>query len=253
MTMQTSAHPNGDFRGRTALVTGGGSGIGLEIVRALLARSATVIAADVCTDDIPAEAHAIALDVSDEDQVRSAAEALSQRFGVVDTLFNNAGIGSVHNVLDCTVGEWDRVFAVNVRGPFLCTKYFLPAMLAKGLGVIVNTASIAGIIGLRDRAAYAASKGALIALTRQIAIQWAAAGIRCTCVCPGTVDSPWVQRLLDQADDPSRMRAELTARQPVGRLGTPKEVAQAAIFLASDDAAFITGSELIIDGGITAG
>lgn len=251
--MPSAAHLGGDFKGRTALVTGSGSGIGLEIVRTLLARGATVIAADLRTDDVPAEAHAVRLDVSDEEQVMAVAESLSQRFGFVDTLFNNAGIGSVHNVLDCPADEWDKVFAVNVRGPFLCTKYLLPAMLANRFGIVVNTASVAGMVGLKDRAAYAASKGALIALTRQVAVQWASAGIRCTCVCPGTVDSPWVGRLLAAADDPTRMREELIARQPLGRLGTPAEVAQAAVFLASDAAAFITGSELIIDGGITAG
>lgn len=253
MTIHSAAHRDGEFHGRTALVTGGGSGIGLEIVRALLARGASVIAAELHLDAVPAKAHAVKLDVSDEEQVKSAADSLSERFEFVDTLFNNAGIGSVHNVVDCTADEWDRVFAVNVRGPFLCTKHLLPPMLARGFGVVVNTASIAGMVGLKDRAAYAASKGALIALTKQVAVQWAGAGIRCTCICPGTVDSPWVGRLLAAAEDPECMRDELVARQPMGRLGTPEEVAHAAVFLASDAAAFITGSELIIDGGITAG
>lgn len=253
MTTRITTDLGAEFHGRTALVTGSGSGIGLEIVRDLLARGATVIAADLHVDDVPAEAHRVVLDVSDQEQVKFVAEAVIDRFGPVDTLFNNAGIGSVHSVIDCTREEWDQVFAVNVRGPFLCIKYFLPSMLAKGFGVIVNTASIAGIVGLKDRAAYAASKGALIALARQVAVQWASEGIRCTCVCPGTVDSPWVGRLLAAADDPVQMRAELVARQPMGRLGTPAEVAKAAVYLASDAAAFITGSELVIDGGISAG
>jgi NAD(P)-dependent dehydrogenase (short-subunit alcohol dehydrogenase family) len=140
-----------------------------------------------------------------------------------------------------------------VRGVFLGTKAALPSMLAQGRGVIVNTASVAGMVGFRDRAAYCASKGAVIALTKQVAVQYASQGIRCNCVCPGTVDSPWVGRLMGGTDDPAATRAALVARQPLGRLGQPDEVAKAVVYLASDDAAFITGSELVIDGGIVAG
>lgn len=241
-----------DFSGRRAVVTGAGSGIGLEIVNALLARGAEVVAVDLRTDDVPTAATALAADVSDADQVRAALdEALSAR--PVDTLFNNAGIGSTKSILDCEPDEWDRVFDVNVKGTYLMTRHLIPGMLERGSGVIVNTASAAGMVGLRDRAAYCASKGAVIALTRQVAVQYAAQGIRCNCICPGTVDSPWVGRLLEEAEDPVRHRENLVARQPLGRLGTPAEVAQAAIYLASDAASFMTGSQLVIDGGITAG
>ena len=129
----------------------------------------------------------------------------------------------------------------------------LPGMLAQGSGAIVNTASVAGLVGLRDRAAYCATKGAVISLTKQVAVQYAGTGVRCNCVCPGTVDSPWVGRLLDGAEDPEATLAALVARQPLGRLGRPDEVAKAALYLASDDAAFVTGSALVIDGGIVAG
>lgn len=241
-----------DFSGRRAVVTGAGSGIGLEIVNALLARGAEVIAVDLRTENVPAAATALAADVSDAEQVRAALdEALAA--GPVDTLFNNAGIGSTKSILDCEPDEWDRVFDVNVRGTYLMTRHLIPGMLERGSGVIVNTASAAGMVGLRDRAAYCASKGAVIALTRQVAVQYAAQGIRCNCICPGTVDSPWVGRLLEEAEDPVRHRENLVARQPLGRLGTPAEVAQAAIYLASDAASFMTGSQLVIDGGITAG
>ena len=145
------------------------------------------------------------------------------------------------------------MFSVNVRGVFLGTKHALPHMLSAGRGSIVNTASIAGLVGLRDRSAYCASKGAVIAFTRQVALQYAGTGVRCNCVCPGTVDSPWVGRLLDEAEDPAVARAALTARQPVGRLGTPEEIAKAVLYLASDDASFVTGSAMVIDGGLTAG
>lgn len=241
-----------DFRGRRVLVTGAGSGIGLSIARKLIARGAEVIAVDLRTDDVPDEAIGIDADISDEAQVM-AALARVEELGPIDTLFNNAGIGSTKSVVDCGADEWDRVFSVNVRGTFLMCKHLLPSMLERRYGVIVNTASAAGLIGLRDRAAYCASKGAVIALTKQIAVQWAADGIRCNSICPGTVDSPWVARLIDEAEDPVERRHQLIGRQPMGRLGTPSEVAEAAIYLASDAAAFITGTDLVIDGGITAG
>ncbi|WP_426518581.1 SDR family NAD(P)-dependent oxidoreductase [Diaminobutyricibacter sp. McL0618] len=240
-----------DFRGRRAIVTGAGSGIGLELVHGLLARGAEVVGIDLATDRIPDGVLRLSADISQADQVDEAVRAALAE-GPVDTLFNNAGIGSTKNLIDCEPEEWDRVFSVNVRGTYLMSRAVLPGMLEAGHGVIVNTASVAGSIGLPDRAAYCASKGAVIALTKQIAVQWAKAGIRCNCICPGTVDSPWVGRLLDEAGDPVAHRAELVARQPLGRLGTPSEVAAAALYLASDAASFITGSELVIDGGITA-
>lgn len=240
------------FEGRRALVTGAGSGIGLALVENLLARGADVVAFDVVTNAVPAGATRLAVDISDEEQIRGALESIAGE-GPIDTLFNNAGIGSTKNVVDCEVEEWDRVFAVNVRGTYLMCKHLLPRMLEHKHGIIVNTASAAGLIGLPDRAAYCASKGAVIALTKQIAVQWASHGIRCNSICPGTVDSPWVGRLIDEAEDPEARRLQLVGRQPMGRLGTPAEVAAAAIYLASDAAAFVTGTDLVIDGGITAG
>jgi NAD(P)-dependent dehydrogenase (short-subunit alcohol dehydrogenase family) len=241
-----------DFTGRRALVTGAGSGIGLAITNALLERGAEVIAIDLSTDNVPDEAVRLRADISDEAQVKAVLDAAAGQ-GPIDTLFNNAGIGSTRSVVDCEPDEWDRVFNVNVRGTYLMCKHVLPSMLERRYGVIVNTASVAGMIGLRDRAAYCASKGAVIALTKQIAVQWAADGIRCNSVCPGTVDSPWVGRLLHEAADPVAHRAQLVGRQPMGRLGLPHEIAAAALYLASDAAAFITGTDLVIDGGITAG
>jgi len=251
-TEQSPPVPLADFVGRRALVTGAGSGIGLSITRKLLLRGAEVIAVDLRTEDVPDAAIRVSLDVSDEEQVERVLGSLGEH-GPIDTLFNNAGIGSTKSVIDCEAEEWDRVFGVNVRGTYLMCKHLLPSMLANRYGVIVNTASAAGLIGLRDRAAYCASKGAVIALTKQIAVQWAADGIRCNSICPGTVDSPWVARLLDEAEDPVARRDQLVGRQPMGRLGTPDEIAEAAIYLASDAAAFITGTDLVIDGGITAG
>lgn len=239
------------FTGRRVLVTGAGSGIGLSIVTKLLERGADVVAFDLDPAAVPPAATRVAVDLSDVEAVRDAVASVSGG-GPIDTLFNNAGIGSTKNLVECSVDEWDRVFDVNVRATFLMCKLLLPSMLEQQRGVIVNTASVAGMIGLTDRAAYCASKGAVIALTKQIAVQWASQGIRCNSVCPGTVDSPWVGRLLAEAEDPEARRAQLVGRQPIGRLGTPAEVAEAAIYLASDAAAFITGIDLVIDGGITA-
>ena len=210
-----------------------------------------MLAADLDPSTVPEGAVPFTCDVSKEADVNAMVTRALDEFGHVDVMCNNAGIGSVHDVLGCSLDEWEKLFSVNVRGVFLGTKAVLPSMLERGSGVIVNTASVAGMMGLKDRAAYCATKGAVISLTQQVAVQYAGTGVRCNCVCPGTVDSPWVGRLLDQADDPVDARAKLVARQPLGRLGQPTEVAKAILYLASDDASFITGSSLVIDGGMT--
>ena len=239
--------------GQTVVVTGAGSGIGFEIASKFLALGAVVVAADLDPDGAPDGTHRVVADVSDPRAVESLVQTAMELTGRIDVLCNNAGVSSVTGPVECTPEEWDHVFGVNVRSVFLGIKYTIPIMLAQGGGVIVNTASAAGMIGLPDRAAYCASKGAVIALTKQVAVQYATQNIRCNCVCPGTVDSPWVGRLLDGTDDPVALRAELIARQPLGRLGTPSEVADAIVYLASPSASFITGTSLVIDGGITAG
>ena len=241
------------FENCSVLVTGAGSGIGHQMAALFLAEGARVFAADLNSDTVPDGARALTVDVTAEESVRSAVEAVVGETGRLDVLCNNAGIGSTTSPVDCTVEEWDAVFAVNARGVFLGTKYALPVMLAQGKGAIVNTASVAGLVGLKDRAAYCASKGAVVAFTKQVAVQYAGTGVRVNSLCPGTVDSPWVGRLLDEAADPETARAALVGRQPMGRLGDPHEIAMAALYLASDDAAFITGTDLVIDGGLTAG
>lgn len=244
--------PEVRFADRSAIVTGSGSGIGFEIARKLHAEGAWVLAADVDTSSVPDGCEPIRVDVAHEpDVVAMIARAVDAR-GRLDLLCNNAGIASVTDVVDCTAEEWDRVFAVNARGVFLGCHHGVRQMLLQGGGVIVNTASVAGLVGLPDRAAYCASKGAVVALTKQIAVQYAKQGIRCNCVCPGTVDSPWVTRLLAQSDDPDHARTALVQRQPLGRLAESSEIADAVLYLASDTAAFITGSALVIDGGLTA-
>ena len=241
------------FDGRTAVVTGAGSGIGQAIAAAFLAEGAVVFAGDLDPRGVPDGCTPVEVDVTDPAAVDALIAAAADATGQLDVMCNNAGIGSTADALTCTPEEWDRVFAVNARGVFLGTRAALPHMLSQQRGAIVNTASVGGMVGLRDRAAYCASKGAVIAFTKQVALQYAGTGVRCNCVCPGTVDSPWVQRLLDEADDPVERRAALVARQPVGRLGAPAEIAQAVLYLASDEASFATGTSLVVDGGLTAG
>jgi len=237
------------FTGRRALVTGAGSGIGEAIGRSLHAEDARVVLADrhgsavrALAAELGEPASSIEIDVRDEAQVRGAMDGL-------DILVNVAGVGSTTNAPDTTLEVWEDVFAVNVRGTFLCCKHAIPDMVRRGGGSIVNIGSIAGLVGLRNRAAYCASKGAVIALTRALAVDHVGDGIRVNVVCPGTVDSPWVRRLVEDAGE---SLDTLRARQPMGRLGTPQEVAEATLYLASDAAAFATGSSLVIDGGLTA-
>ena len=239
------------FEGRTAFVTGGGSGIGAAVVRGLHAEGARVVLADAAGERAQALADALggdrvvarALDVRDEDAVRAALPT------ELDVLVNVAGIGSTTTAPDTPLEVWEDVMAVNAGGTFLTCKHAIPVMVARGGGAIVNVASIAGVVGLRNRAAYCASKGAVIALTRALAVDHVAQGVRVNAVCPGTVDTPWVQRLVAEAGE---SLDALRARQPMGRLGRPEEVAAAVLYLASDAAAFATGTVLTIDGGLTA-
>jgi len=176
-------------------------------------------------------------------------EAVRRVVGDLDVLANVAGIGSTTTAPETPLDTWEDVFAVNARGTFLCCKHAIPSMVARGGGSIVNMGSVAGLVGLRNRAAYCASKGAVIALTRALAIDHVADGVRVNAVCPGTVDSPWVRRLVDEIGE---SLDALRARHPMGRLGEPDEIAAAVLYLASDDAAFVTGTAFAIDGGLTA-
>jgi NAD(P)-dependent dehydrogenase (short-subunit alcohol dehydrogenase family) len=228
------------------------------MAQAFAAEGGRVVAADI---DLAAarttvagepNSRAVQVDVSKPRSVARMVETTRARLGRLDILCNNAGVSSTTSVVDCEAEEWDRTFAVNVRGVFLGCKYAIPVMIAQGGGVIVNTASVAGLVGLPERAAYCATKGAVITLTKQVAIEYVGQNIRCNCICPGTVDTPWVGRLLAGAKDLKAARRRLVDRQPMGRLGTPEEVAQAALYLASDAAAFVTGTALVIDGGLVA-
>jgi len=225
-----------------ALVTGGGSGIGAAVAHRLADDGFDVTVADLDPDGTATElgASALRLDVRDEAQVAQAMDG-------VEVLVNAAGIGSTADAPGTSLEVWEDVFAVNARGTFLCCKHVIPGMKARGGGAIVNVASVAGLVGLKNRAAYSASKGAVIALTRALAVDHVGDGIRVNAVCPGTIDTPWVQRLV--ADAGESLDA-LRARQPMGRLGTPEEVADAVLYLTT--AEFATGTILTVDGGLTA-
>jgi NAD(P)-dependent dehydrogenase (short-subunit alcohol dehydrogenase family) len=247
---------------RVAVITGAGSGIGQAMAVLFAREGARVLAADVNPEAAEQTAELVSaaggvcapfvVDVTIPEQVHAMIERARELYGQIDILCNNAGIGSTTDVVACEPDEWDRVMTVNVKSVYLGCKYVIPHMLNQGGGVIINTASVAGMVGIVKRASYSASKGAVIALTRQVAIEYVEQGIRVNCLCPGTVDSPWVGRLLGGSDDPVAARQALVARQPIGRLGTPEEIAAAALYLASDDASFITGTGLVIDGGWTA-
>ncbi|AKZ60178.1 2-(S)-hydroxypropyl-CoM dehydrogenase [Streptomyces ambofaciens ATCC 23877] len=239
-----------DFSGLTALVTGGASGIGRATADLLLARGADVAVLDLDPSTVSGPLRGYAADVSDDASVRSAVAGAADALGGIDILVNNAGTGATGTVEDNDDAEWHRVLDVNVLGIVRTTRAALPHLRASAHAAVVNTCSIAATAGLPQRALYSASKGAVHALTLAMAADHVREGIRVNCVNPGTVDTPWVGRLLDRAADPAAERAALEARQPMGRLLSADEVAAAIVYLASPVAAGVTGTALAVDGGM---
>jgi 2-keto-3-deoxy-L-fuconate dehydrogenase len=236
--------------GMAALVTGGASGIGLATAQLLAARGASVAVVDRDAHAVPAPLYALRADVADERQVQEAVGAAVERFGGLDVVVNNAGVGAQGTIEDNPSEEWQRVYAVNVLGIVHVSRAALPHLRASRSAAIVNTCSIAATAGLPQRALYSATKGAVQSLTLAMAADHIGEGIRVNCVNPGTADTPWVGRLLDAAPDPAAERAALEARQPMGRLVSAEEVAQAIAYLASPAAAATTGTILPVDGGM---
>lgn len=242
----------GDLDGVKALVTGGVSGIGLAIVTAFTAAGAKVVVLDRAAsapDDLPAAGY-VRADITDDAEVRAAVEAAVAMLDGLDVLVNNAGVGVVGTVLDATDEEWHRVLDVNVVGTARVSRAAWPHLTQSSHPAVVNTASIVATAGLPQRAVYSASKGAVLALTRAMAADGLPDGIRVNAVIPGTVDTPWVSRLLAAHSDPDAQRAALVGRQPHGRLVRPEEVAHAVLYLASPRAGSTTGAELAVDGGM---
>lgn len=250
------------LKGKVCIITGGGSGIGRAAALLFAEEGGAVVVADkrkAAAEAVAAEcgnkgakAIAVEADVSKSADAKRMIDATVKAFGRVDVLVNNAGYGIPGNVVETGEQAWDDLMAVNVRGVFLASKYAIPVMKAQGGGVIVNTASAVASMGIRNRAAYVASKGAVAALTRAMAVDHVGDGIRCNAVAPGTIDTPYFSEVLKDNANPADARKALEARQLLNRLGTPEEVAVAILFLASDESRFATGSILAIDGGMTA-
>ncbi|THC43750.1 SDR family oxidoreductase [Streptomyces sp. A1499] len=239
-----------DFEGLRALVTGGASGIGRATADLLAARGARVAVLDLDPSGVDEPLRAHTADVGDDASVRGAVAAAAAGLGGLDILVNNAGVGAQGTVEDNDDAQWHRVLDVNVLGIVRTTRAALPHLRSSARAAIVNTCSIAATAGLPQRALYSASKGAVLSLTLAMAADHVREGIRVNCVNPGTVDTPWVGRLLDAAPDPAAERAALEARQPTGRLVTAAEVAGAVAYLASPLSGATTGTALAVDGGM---
>ena len=235
-----------------AVVTGGGSGIGLATCVRLAEGGFDVAVLDLRPSAAAGiAALAVECDVTDDAGVPAAMTSVTDRLGGIDVLVNNAGITGSRQAARChetPVEEWDKVHAVNVRGPFLCSRAVLPSMIAAGSGHIITIASVAGLVAFPGRCAYTASKGAALMLTRSIAVDYAAAGIRANAVCPGMVYTPMTSWRLDQPE----LRAEVEERIPAGRVAAPEEIADAVALLASGRLGYMTGHPLVVDGGMSA-
>ena len=252
-----------DLSGKNALVTGAASGIGEATARTLAAAGAKVYVGDLdftrgiaVADEISKEGFAaefMELDVSSRSSCDAAEAYIRRTHGWLDILVNNAGIGHVGTILETASEDLERLFAVNVRGMFDLTKAFIGGMIARNYGVIINIASIGGVIAIRDRLAYCTSKFAVVGFTKCLALDHAAEGIRANCICPGRVETEFVKKRIAEYTDPEKAYAEMAATQAIGRMGTPEEIAACALYLASDEAAFVTGTALEIDGGFSVG
>ena len=248
---------------KVALITGAASGIGASIAEIFAQTGAHVyvadrdtkggekVAAQICAAN--GQGRFLALDVSNEADCERAAQIVHAAHGRLDVLVNNAGVGHVGTLLQTTGADLDRLYAVNVRGMFNLTRVFLPAMIERKSGNIINLASIGGVLAVRDRLAYCTTKFAVVGFTKCLALDHARQGIRANCICPGRVETPFVSARLKEYPDPEAAGREMASTQAVGRMGRPGEIAAAALYLASDESSFITGTEFIIDGGWSAG
>jgi NAD(P)-dependent dehydrogenase (short-subunit alcohol dehydrogenase family) len=248
-------------RGRTALVTGAASGIGRATALRLAREGYALILLDIDGEGLKrtrraaasdgAETHLMECDLSHFDRLPALFEEAFEHYGQADLLVNVAGVGIAATTVDTDPSDWDRLMAINLTAVFHTCRLTLPHMIAAGEGIIVNVSSVAGVVGVRQRAAYCATKAGVIGLTRAIAADHAGQGIRANAICPGTVATEWIEKILEGAEDPAASRKAMEARQLDGRMGTPDEVAAGIAFLASDDARFVNGAAFVMDGGMT--
>jgi 2-keto-3-deoxy-L-fuconate dehydrogenase len=248
---------------KVALVTRAGSGLGQAIAEKYAAAGAFVYCTDRNADTVAAtvdrirraggQAEALTHDVTSEADCTRVADTVHARHNRLDILMNNAGIGHVGTMLTTTGADLDRVLGVNVRGVFNITKVFLPRMIERGRGSIIHMASTTGVVGVRDRLAYGVSKHAVVGLTKSMALDHAKTGVRINCICPGRVETPFMMARINEYPDPKAAYREMSDTQAIGRMGRPEEIASVALFLASDESSFMTGSAVVADGGWTAG
>lgn len=253
-----------DLNGKVAVVSGAGTGIGEAIAICFARAGASVVVAELKPDtgeqvavrirESGGRARFIEVDVAHESSCQEAAkQVLADNHQRCDILVNNAGVGHVGTALTTSGADLDRLYAVNVKGVLFMTQAFLPAMLARRSGSVINLASIGGIVGIRDRLAYCATKFAVVGMTKCMALDHAQSQVRFNCICPGRVETGFVQERLKEYPDPAKAYEQMASTQALGRMGRPEEIAAAALYLASDESAFVTGSALIIDGGWSAG
>jgi NAD(P)-dependent dehydrogenase (short-subunit alcohol dehydrogenase family) len=249
----------GRLEGKVAAITGAGGGMGREAAVLFTSEGARVCVADIAFDAAQEtvalcadEAFAYEVDVAEEEEVAALMRAVAERFGGIDVLYNNAGISPPEDagILETPVEAWDRVLAVNAKGVFLCCKHGIPHLLERGGGSVVNVASFVALVGAAtSQISYTASKGAVLALSRELAVQFARQGVRVNALCPGTVETPLLQRIW--GDDPQAAQRRLV-HIPAGRLAQPREIVNAALFLASDESSYVNGATFLVDGGVTA-
>lgn len=247
------------LKDKRVIVTGAASGIGEAIAKRFAEEGARVIIADInekaakdTAQKIGSLATGMTLDVTNSSQVELVVNKAIKLWGGLDIIVNNAGVGVAAKTAETSEEDWQRVIDVCMKGTFLGMKYAIPVMQEQKSGSIINMASVASIVGVPDRAAYCAAKGGVMALTRAAAVDHAGDGLRINCIAPGTVDTPWVQRITENYEDPEAARTAMKARQPHGRLVSPEEVAAMAVYLASDEAGSTNGSVMVVDGGWTA-
>ena len=252
-----------DLTGKTVFVTGSVSGIGEAIAHTMAGQNAFAYVADIDREnglrvvseitESGGDARFLHLNVANDDECSNAAVTVLRDQGKLDILVNNAGIGHVGTIEQTTSDDLDRLYAVNVRGMFNLTKAFIPKMRERNYGVIVNMSSVGGVAAVKERIAYCITKFAVVGFTKCLALDHATEGIRANCICPGRVETSFVKARINEYPDPEKAYREMAATQAVGRMGTPEEIAAAALYLASDEAAFVTGTSLFIEGGFTVG